>query len=160
MWKFLDKHLEEVLTVFLLAIMSLLICAQVFMRYVMDSSLAWSEELARYCFIWATYLGVSYAVKRNAHICVEAAVSRLPGRLKTGFVILSHVLFIVFAALVVKEGYALTLKIFKFGQTSSSLGLPMGVIYLAPTVGFALVILRLVQSIVHELGALRQGGRA
>ncbi|WP_454695378.1 TRAP transporter small permease [Achromobacter aegrifaciens] len=160
MWKFLDKHLEEMLIVLLLSAMSLLICAQVFMRYVMDSSLAWSEELARYCFIWATYLGVSYAVKRNAHICVEAAISRFPGRLKACFVILSHLLFIVFAALVVKEGYALTLKIFKFGQTSSSLGLPMGVIYLAPTVGFGLVILRLIQSIFLELGALRQGGRA
>lgn len=160
MWKFLDKHLEEMLTVLLLSLMSLLICAQVFMRYVMDSSLAWSEELARYCFIWATYLGVSYAVKRNAHICVEAAITRLPARLKACFVVLSHLLFIVFAALVVKEGYALTLKIFKFGQTSSSLGLPMGVIYLAPTVGFGLVILRLVQSIVVELGALRRGSQA
>ncbi|WP_088156978.1 TRAP transporter small permease [Achromobacter xylosoxidans] len=160
MWKFLDKHLEEMLTVLLLSVMSLLICAQVFMRYVMDSSLAWSEELARYCFIWATYLGVSYAVKRNAHICVEAVVSRFPDRLKACFVVLSHLLFIVFAALVVKEGYALTLKIFKFGQTSSSLGLPMGLIYLAPTVGFGLVILRLIQSIFVELGALRQGARA
>lgn len=156
MWKFLDEHAEEALMVLLLALMSVLIGAQVFMRYVMDNSLAWSEELARYCFIWATYLGVSYAVKRNAHICVEAAVAKLPARLRPWFVILSHFLFIVFAALVVKEGYALTMKIFSFGQTSSALGLPMGWIYLAPTVGFALVIFRLLQSILAELRALRQ----
>lgn len=157
MWKFLDEHAEEALMVLLLALMSMLIGAQVFMRYVMDNSLAWSEELARYCFIWATYLGVSYAVKRNAHICVEAATARLPAAARPWFIILAHMLFIVFAAMVVREGYALTVKIFSFGQTSSALGLPMGWIYLAPTVGFALVIFRLLQSIVVELRSLRAG---
>ncbi|NYT59025.1 TRAP transporter small permease [Alcaligenaceae bacterium] len=157
MFKFLDKHLEEMLLVFLLSLMSILIGAQVFMRYVMGDSLTWSEELARYAFIWATYLGVAYGVKRNAHICVEAAVTRLPGLYRHYASILSHVLFIVFAVLVVKEGYALTLKIFSFGQQSSAMGLPMGYIYLAPTVGFALVILRLLQCIVAEVKVMRGG---
>src|SRR5699024_5298803 len=131
-------HLEEALMTVLLALMSVLICAQVFMRYGMGDSLAWSEELARYCFIWCTYLGVSYAIRTRAHICVEVAVSWLPSKARAVSRILAHVVFIVFAALVVKEGYALTGKIFSFGQTSSAMGLPMGWVYLAPTVGFAL----------------------
>ncbi len=141
--------------VFLLSLMSVLIGSQVFMRYVMNASLTWSEELARYAFIWCTYIGVACAVKRNAHICVEAAVNRLPALYQRYATILAHLLFIFFAALVMKEGYALTLKIFSFGQKSSSLGIPMGWIYLAPTVGFGLVILRLLQRIALEVCAIR-----
>lgn len=158
MCKQVDQYLEEALMVILLSLMSVLIGVQVFMRYVMGDSLTWSEELARYCFIWCTYLGVSYAVKTKAHICVEAVVNKLPETLHKWSRILVHVIFIFFALLVVKEGYALSMKIFKFGQTSSSLGLPMGWIYLAPTVGFALVIIRLLQEIFKEL--LNKGDQA
>lgn len=157
MWRLIDRHLEEALIVALLGLMSILIGMQVFMRYVMGDSLTWSEELARYCFIWCTYLGVSYGVKSRAHICVEAAVNQLPHAFKSKVKVLVHLVFILFAALVVKEGYALTLKIFSFGQTSSSLGIPMGVVYLAPTCGFALVIYRLLQQIYQELA--KPGGK-
>lgn len=156
MLKFLDKHLEESLLVILLSVMSLLIGAQVFMRYVMHDSLTWSEELARYCFIWATYLGVSCAVKHKAHICVEALTERLPLAARHYATILSHLLFIVFAVMVMKEGYALTAKVFGFGQKSSAMGLPMGYVYLAPTVGFGLVIIRLLQSIYQEILSMRK----
>jgi len=159
MFKFLDDHFEEILMVFLLALMSVLIGLQVFMRYVMNDSLTWSEELARYAFIWATYIGVACAVKRNAHICVEAVVNKLPSLYQHYAAILSHIIFIVFAFMVMKEGYALSMKIFSFGQKSSSLGIPMGWIYLAPTVGFALVVIRLLQRIALEIKTIRTEAR-
>ena len=155
MFKFLDNHLEEVLMVFLLSLMSVLIGTQVFMRYVMNDSLTWSEELARYAFIWATYIGVACGVKRNAHVCVEAIVTKLPVLYQRYAAILAHLLFIVFALMVVKEGYALTLRILSFGQTSSAMGIPMGWVYLAPTVGFGLVVLRLLQRIIIEIKTIR-----
>lgn len=155
MFKFLDNHLEEIFMVFLLSLMSILIGAQVFMRYVMNDSLTWSEELARYAFIWATYIGVACGVKRNAHICVEAVTTKLPRLYQRYAAIVAHLLFILFAIMVMKEGYALTLRILSFGQTSSALGIPMGWVYLAPTVGFGLVIIRLVQRIGIELKTIR-----
>ncbi|NLY26503.1 MAG: TRAP transporter small permease [Alcaligenaceae bacterium] len=157
MLKFLDENFEEMLLVFLLSLMSLLIGVQVFMRYVMNDSLTWSEELARYCFIWATYIGVACGVKRKGHIAVEALVQRFSPFYRHIAAIVAHLLFILFAVLVLKEGYALTLKIFKFGQQSSAMGVPMGYIYMAPVVGFGLVILRLIQSIVGEIRAMRSG---
>lgn len=157
MFKLIDDHLEEALLVFLLSMMSVLIGAQVFMRYVMQDSLTWSEELARYCFIWATYIGVSYGVKRKAHICVTAVSERLSTRGRHYIHIFAYLVFGAFALLVMKEGYALSMKIFGFGQKSSSLGMPMGWLYMAPTIGFGLVIWRLVQQIAQEFRALRHG---
>jgi len=153
MLRLINQHLEEVLITILLVMMSVLIGLQVFMRYVMGDSLTWSEELARYCFIWCTYLGVSYGVKLHAHISVEAVVHRFSPTIQRWVRLVVYAVFIVFAVLVVKEGYALSLKIFGFGQTSSSLGIPMGYIYLAPTVGFALVIFRLLQNMFYEVTA-------
>jgi len=155
MFKFIDNHLEEIFMVFLLSLMSILIGAQVFMRYVMNDSLTWTEELARYAFIWATYIGVACGVKRNAHICVEAVVIKLPALYRHYATIVAQLLFIVFALMVMKEGYALTLKILSFGQKSSALGIPMGWVYLAPTVGFGLVLIRLAQHIITEIKAIR-----
>jgi TRAP-type C4-dicarboxylate transport system permease small subunit len=160
MFKKLDDHFEEALIVLLMAAMTVLIVVQIFMRYVVQESLTWSEELARYIFVWATYLGVAYGVKKNAHICVEAATMYLPERIKAGVYLLAQFVFLLFAALVVKEGFVLSMKIFKFGQSSAALGMPMGVIYLAPTVGFALVFIRLIQNIVAGFRRLRTVGVA
>ncbi|WP_298014096.1 TRAP transporter small permease [uncultured Castellaniella sp.] len=157
MIKLIDDHFEEALLVFLLSAMSLLIGAQVFMRYVMLNSLTWSEELARYCFIWATYIGVSYGVKRKAHICVTALSERLSGNSQRYLHIFAYAVFGLFAFMVMKEGWALAMKIFRFGQKSSSLGIYMGWIYLAPTLSFGLVVLRLLQAVSGEIRAIRQG---
>lgn len=145
------------LLVFLLLAMSFLIGLQVFMRYVLNNSLAWSEELARYCFIWATYIGVSYGVKAKAHVAVTALVDTFSLNMQKYLRVLSYVIVGIFSYLVMKEGFALAMKIFKFGQKSSALGLPMGLIYLAPTVGFALVFVRLIQHTASDLLGTRKG---
>lgn len=138
----------------LLAGMVALIGLQVFMRYVMHASLSWSEELARYLFIWATYIGVSYGVRKRAHIRVTAGVDWLGPRARLGVDILTHLVFAAFAAIVIWQGYEMTARITRFGQTSSSLGIPMAWVYSAPIIGFALVIVRLMQQAWVDLRAM------
>ncbi|MGD9808763.1 MAG: TRAP transporter small permease [Deferribacterales bacterium] len=151
---YLDEHFEEAVLVVLLSAMSIIIGVQIFMRYVVQESLTWSEELARYLFIWVSYIGVSYAVKRHAHIRVEAAVMFMPPKVKKYVYIFSNVIFLVFALMVVKEGFILSMKIFNFGQSSPAMGIPMGYVYLAPAVGFLLVFIRLIQSLIKNIKEL------
>lgn len=157
--KLLDERLEEIILVLLLIVMTALIGSQIFMRYVMQASLSWSEELARYCFIWMAYISVSYAVKKDVHISTTAFVSMLPARGIIVARIISHLVFAGFAILVITEGYELVQKLFGFGQRSSSLGLPMAYVYLAPVVGLSLTLFRLVQRIVIEMSTLKQEGK-
>ena len=59
--RFLNDHLEEYLLVFLMVVEVVVVFAQVVTRYVFHSPLAWSEELARYMFIWLVWIGAAYA---------------------------------------------------------------------------------------------------
>jgi len=156
--KFLDKYFEEILLVTLISAMSALIIAQIFMRFVIGSSITWSEELARYLFIWMTWIGTSYAVKKHAHIRVTAFSQKFPLRFSHHFNILVYIVFLVFCGLVIKEGIALTEKIFRFNQQSASLRVPMGYVYIAPVFGLALTALRLLQAIYQEIRAIHRGG--
>lgn len=151
MLKLVDEHFEEAVIVVLVAAMSLLIGVQIFMRYVMSASLSWSEELARYLFIWSTYLGVALAVRRDAHIRVTMFVTALPPGLQRAIRILTHLIFAGFAIFVMYYGWLMVERTFRFGQRSASLGIPMGFVYLAPVTGFALTLLRLLQAIVLDL---------
>lgn len=145
-----DEHLEQVVIVALFLLMTFLVGFQVFMRYVLNNSLTWSEELARYCFIWMTYFGVSYAMHRNAHIAVTVIPNMLSPKWQRWLRLFNYLVFILFCYIVMREGYVLTMKIFAFQQRSSSLGILMGWVYLAPVVGFALVVLRIVQKIFED----------
>lgn len=152
--KFLNERLEESLLVVLLGTMVALIGLQVFMRYVMQASLSWSEELARYLFIWATYIGVSFGVRQRAHIRVTAAIGWLSPRGRLAVDLLTHLIFAVFVGIVIWQGLVMTAKITRFGQTSSSLGIPMAWVYGAPIVGFGLVLVRLGQQAWTDLRAM------
>jgi len=157
MLKLIDEHFEEAIVVALMALMSILIGVQIFMRYVMGASLSWSEELSRYFFIWATYVGIAYAVRKDAHIRVTMATDLLSPKGQAGMRIITHIIFGAFALFVMYQGWFMVEKTFCFGQKSASLGLPMGIIYLAPFTGFLLVVLRLIQAILVDLRAVAQG---
>lgn len=151
----LDEKFEEYLVVLLLGAMSLIIGLQVFMRYVMQESLYWSEEIARYMFIWLICIGISYGVKKNRHICVDTIFNLLPERAARWFSILADLLFLAFAIFVTCKGLEVVQGIFRSGQTSAALEAPMWTVYTAVPVGFGLVIVRLMQNILSKVRAIR-----
>ena len=51
---------------------------QVFFRYVLEEPLPWSEELARYLFVWAALLAAAVTVGRNDKFTISILAERLP----------------------------------------------------------------------------------
>ncbi|OLO26395.1 TRAP transporter small permease protein [Alkalihalophilus pseudofirmus] len=152
--KWIDEHLEEVFLVLFSIIMVTVIAMQVFMRYIMGSSLAWSEELARYCFIWLVYLGISYGVKKQRHIKVDVMLLLLKDRAKIVLNILANLLFLGFAIFVMFYGYDIAQKLLTWGQKSPALQIPMGLVYLATPIGMGLTAIRLVQQLIKQVKML------
>lgn len=72
----LDR-IEENLIAILLGIMTLLTFANVIARYVFNSNIFWALELTVFMFAWLVLLGASYAVKKTAHLGVDALVKAM-----------------------------------------------------------------------------------
>lgn len=155
--KWLDEYLEISLCVILMAAMTFLIFIQVVMRYVFSNSLSWSEELARYIFIWLIYLGISYGCKIIKHIKIDAAMYLFPKKIRPYIAIIGDVIFFAFAIYIMVTGFQLCGMQIKLGKTSPAMQLPFQYVYAAPPVGFALAAIRQVQTIIYRIQMIKKG---
>jgi TRAP-type C4-dicarboxylate transport system permease small subunit len=71
-------QIEGLLVAALVAAMTVIVFAQVIFRYVLGSPLVWSEELARYLFVWVTMIGAAAAVRLGQHFGLDILVKPLP----------------------------------------------------------------------------------
>ena len=139
-----NKIEENLLYVSLICTVTI-IFAQVVMRYIFSNSLSWSEEVARYVFIWQTWIGASYAVRKKRHLRVEALVDRFQGLPRKVMELIVLSLWIFFGCFLIYKGCQLTRMIYIRGQISAALGMPMAIPYAAVPVGSFFMTLRLVR---------------
>ncbi len=151
MLKKIWDHLEEYFLIPTLTFSVLLIFAQVIMRYVFSNSLTWSEELARYLFLWQSWIGVSYGVKKNMHLRILIVPGKLKGKAKDILEAVVNTVWFIFGAFMVIKGFELAMMIASRGQESAALGLPMQIAYLSVPVGCLLMDIRLIESTVLAL---------
>ncbi|MDR0409334.1 MAG: TRAP transporter small permease [Spirochaetaceae bacterium] len=79
MKKFLNTLFKgvEILIAFFLAVMIVLVFMNVVLRQ-FNKGFAWSEEIARLCFIYLVYLGTIGAMRDNRHLLIESVLLRVP----------------------------------------------------------------------------------
>lgn len=63
-------------------LMAVLVSVQVFMRYVLSSSIDSAAELSRLFFVWTTFLALPHGVSRGVHVGIDALVSQLPAKVR------------------------------------------------------------------------------
>ncbi|WP_337997707.1 TRAP transporter small permease [Oleispirillum naphthae] len=133
--------------VLLFAAMTTIILMQVFFRYVLENSLSWSEELARYMFIWLTFLGASIAMREKAHIKVSEIVGLVKNKKLNAILRLAAcVAGIVFLYILTTNSLVVAQRVFSLGQVSPTMEfLPIGVTYFAIPIGCLFMILNLVE---------------
>lgn len=138
-----------------------LVFLQVIMRYVFSSSLSWSEELARYLFLWQIWLGASYAVKERKHLRIEAVQSMIKSASgKIRFELVALFLWLVFSIFMVYKGGELVKLLFIRGQVSPAMRVPMAYAYASVPVGCLLMSVRLIAEIMTMFKeySLSEGG--
>lgn len=155
--KWLDDNAELYLCVFLMSFMTLVTFIQVVMRKVFNNSLSWSEEMARYVFIWLIYIGISYGCKLRKHIKIDAALNLFPKKLRPYIVVLGDILFIVFAVYIVYTGTVYSLSQMQYNMRSPALKIPNEFVYMSTVVGFGLAVIRQIQTIIYRVKCLKNG---
>jgi C4-dicarboxylate transporter, DctQ subunit len=146
--RFLNEKLEEWLLVTALILLTLLVIAQVFVRFVINFSIGGTEELARYILIWISWIGASYAIQKNAHIKVEILRNMLNDSKKKILDLFSLLIFFGLALFLAIEGTNLVYMVNTTNQVSPSMGMPMWIIYLVIPIGGLLMSIRLIQQII------------
>jgi TRAP-type C4-dicarboxylate transport system permease small subunit len=130
-------------------VMIIVTLAQVVFRYVIAAPLPWSEELARYCFVWIVFLGGAVGLSQGIHLGVDLLVNKLPTRLRKGVAALTSLLIAAFAVVVVYASFpVINMNMF---QRSPALGVQMSYIYIAIPISMGLIFLICAERILRYL---------
>ncbi len=149
--KWLDLNAEKALASILLAAIVLLIFGNVFMRYVMNASLSWGEELTLWLFVWFVWLGVSYAFHTGDHVRITVLRDVLGERARLYADVVIGLLVLGFLLMLTYECIKLIRMPFVASQTSVVLGLPIPILYASAPVGAGLSAIRVIQHLMRTL---------
>ncbi|WP_158514195.1 TRAP transporter small permease [Labrenzia sp. CP4] len=117
-------------------VLAVVVFLQFFTRYVLNDSLAWTEEVARYLLILVCFLGAITATRRGAHITLEFLMRMVPPRLAKALTVLSQTITLGFFASMTWIGIELTQKT---RQKMISLPIPKAWIYTICVVALGLM---------------------
>ena len=127
--KVLNRIMNVLAGVSLIA-MTALTCWQVFTRYVLNNPSTWSEELVGYLFAWASLFGASLITGERGHMNIPVVVEKMLAAAQKFFAIFAELIAMAFSLIIlVYGGYRITLL--AMGQMTSSLGVAVGVFYVA-----------------------------
>ena len=136
----------ELLVAAIFAIMLGIGLMQVFHRFMLNSSLSWSEEAQIFGHIWVVFLGIPVAYRRGAHLYIETFRDMLPRALGAAFDLMVELLWAAFAVSLMVLGYQVA-QVAAL-QESPGLEIPMSWPYSGMILGGAYLLLVAVQRIV------------
>lgn len=155
--KFLDDHLEEMICVAVLALMTVVIFIQIIIREIssfVTIPMAWTEEIGRYLFIYAVYIGAAYATHKRAHQKVDILPIMCGDTGKLIFSLIGDIGVIIFAGVLSFYSWQVVRDVaFVYVQKAPATKLNMGIAYAGPALGMVLCTFRSLQNIVFHVKA-------
>lgn len=148
------RRLERVFLVTIFLTMVFLFAINVVAREVggtFASQLAWIEEAVRLMNIFLVFLALGLALERGRHVGIETLREKLPERYKHLVRKIIDAVGLIFSIYMSYLGYGLVVFVLNTGQRSPTLNIPMGWVYTAPVVGFALLALRYALSLFGSI---------
>ena len=109
---------EEFLLAGSIAVTFAVLVLQVFSRYVFDLPLTWTEELARYLFVWSVFVGASQAMRYGEHIAIGMLIDRLPKPLAKFIALWMNALMALFLLVLIVKGTDLAIKVAELPSTA------------------------------------------
>ncbi len=147
----LDGAARVASMVFVLAVL-VVMSAQVFFRYVLNSSLQWSEEFSIWAMIWMVFIGSVVVIRNWEHIYIPTFVRALPLKVRPFLIISSKVGAGVFLAAIVFYG----IEVFNGASNafSHNLGVSSKWAKLSVPVGAGLMLLMVCTQILEDVQRL------
>jgi len=143
----------KLLTILTVAAITLIVCAGVYWRYVLNDSLSWSEESAKFLMVWMVFTGAPIALTQGSHAAIDALQAALPPRIRQASFSLIYLLILFFLAVLVYQGgqYAWNARI----QATPTTGISMLYIYACMPVGGAIMFLIALEFLLKSILGIR-----
>ncbi|MBK0328622.1 TRAP transporter small permease [Rhodobacteraceae bacterium F11138] len=127
--------------ILMLTSMTLIVGANIALRYITAHSLPWADEAARYLMIWMTFAGAGLVLRFGGHVAITNLQDALPDRgqkIMRAAIALGLLIFFGFMVYVGIQ-YAQRMQY----QVTPALRIPFLYVYAAMPVGFTLLIVHL-----------------
>jgi TRAP-type C4-dicarboxylate transport system permease small subunit len=122
----------------LLVATCVIVFAEVVSRYLSIGSLAWSDEAARFLFIWTALLGAALGVKDGSHFAIHFVADLVPVPMRGGLVVFGAVGTSLVYGVMIWQGARLAVQ--NSDQLSPALDVSMSIPYLVVPVSGALML--------------------
>lgn len=155
--RWLDSTLRAI-CITLFALLVLLVVWQVFTRLVLQSPSAWTEEAARYTFVWLSLIGISVAVGEKADVVMDFLVEKFPRAVQRYIDLVAYLCVLAFVLYVMVYGGFMQSKM-AWAQTNPLLPISQGQLNLALPLSGVLLTFYLVLHIIGTLSKSYPGHR-
>jgi len=147
--KFILQNLEDLVASAFLIVTTVLVIINIITRYILNSGLVWSEEVATGCFVWSVFIGAVAVFKHRGHVGVDLLVKRFPAALQKAVRLITDLI------LVVLNGYMAYLSVL-YIQTSYTkmtpvLGVSSAYISTSVLIAFVLMTVYSVKFVIGDL---------
>jgi TRAP-type C4-dicarboxylate transport system permease small subunit len=153
----IDRNAERWALLVFYTMLVLTMAVEVIRREVFNYSSVWGEEIVRYSFIYLVWIGAAAAVRARAHIRIDVLFALVGERTKALLYIFGDLVMLVVAVLAVYWSFETVGVSWHFGSVTHGLRISLVWFLAAVPIGFALVIFRLIQSLVRDVADLRAG---
>lgn len=154
----LDKNVEFWLNFLFYVYLSSILVIEVIARWVFDHSLTWSVETAIYAFIWLTYLSMAEVARGREHLAFTMIRDQLNRHGQFICLVISDLALATVAVTIIVFILQPIDDAFAFNQKMTGSDLPIWLALLSIPIGWAMVLLRVVQRFFDLLGDYRGGG--
>ncbi|MDQ0859527.1 TRAP transporter small permease [Bacillus sp. V2I10] len=136
--KWMLKNIEEITACLFFLIMCIAVALGVFARF-FEVQIVWTDELARYCFIWTVLLGSVAALKSKKHIAIDFLLTIMPKKIQKSIYFSIQIGLLTLFGFMIVYGWTITQQTWMVPTTS--LGIPTGIIYLSVPVSCSLMFI-------------------
>ena len=142
----IERYPEDWIAMIIFWSLAFIVFLQFFTRYVLNDSLAWTEEIARYGLMWVTFIGGIMVTRRSTHIAVELMSNLMkPGPARVALLIFIDVVKLLFLALLAYFSITITERMNT--QVMTVFDVPMSYVYAGVSVGCIGMFLRQAQNV-------------
>ena len=137
----IEHHPEDWIAFVLFWSLATIVFLQFFTRYILNDSLSWTEEIARYGLMWLAFIGGAVVTRKKTHIAVELLGNLMkPSPLRTA--LFATVDFVTLGFIALLAWFSISITERMQSQTMTVFDLPMSYVYGGVAFGCFLMLFR------------------